>query len=330
MSAATLAAAVVLAAAGCGGAGNGPGDEALERASTTRPTTTTSTTEPAPSTTTTAAPTTTTTTIPAVLASAMARPPRAATDPTALAQQLIVAERAIRDPATAPEVLIAAGRLQQVAYRQLGVHPEWDARVLATVPPELAEPVMLNAASRREFRSMHRRLSDTLPAWRIVAPEPPDTLLGHYREAEAAFGVGWEYLAAINLVETGMGRIRGTSVAGAQGPMQFMPATWAAYGAGDINSARDSILAAGRYLAANGFANPGGIDGALYRYNNHPAYVRGVAALARVMELDPRAFYGYYHWEIFFLSALGDVRLPVGYEATQPIPVADYLATHPQ
>jgi membrane-bound lytic murein transglycosylase B len=281
-------------------------------------------------TTTTAAPTTTTTPVPAALASAMSEPPKAATNPTSLADHLIVAERAIRDPATTADVLLAAGRLQQVAYRQLGVHPEWDAQVMAAMPAELAESVRLNTSSRREFRSMHRRLSDTLPAWRIVAPEPAETLLAHYREAEAAFGVGWEYLAAINLVETGMGRIRGTSVAGAQGPMQFMPATWAAYGVGDVNSARDSILAAGRYLAANGFASPGGIDGALFRYNNHPAYVRGVAALARVMELDPRAFYGYYHWEIFFLSALGDVRLPVGYEATQPIPVAQYLATHPQ
>ena len=143
--------------------------------------------------------------------------------------------------------------------------------------------------------------------------------------------MGWEYLAAVNLVETGMGRIRGTSVAGAQGPMQFMPATWAAYGAGgDINSTRDSILAAGRYLSANGFANPGGIDGALFAYNRHPAYVRGVAAIARVMELDPQAFHGYYHWEIYYLTTMGDVLLPVGYESAAPIPVADYLATHPQ
>ena len=143
--------------------------------------------------------------------------------------------------------------------------------------------------------------------------------------------MGWEYLAAINLIETGMGRIRGTSVAGAQGPMQFMPATWAAYGAGgDINSTRDAIMAAGRYLAANGFANPGGIDGALFAYNRHPAYVRGVSAVAKVMELDPQTFYGYYHWQVYYLTTVGDVLLPVGYESTAQIPVADYLARHPQ
>ncbi|MGH9247782.1 MAG: lytic transglycosylase domain-containing protein, partial [Acidimicrobiales bacterium] len=272
----------------------------------------------------------TTTTLPAPLAVALAARPVAAGDPVALAEQITVAEGAVRDPATAPDVAAAAGHLQQVVYRQLGVHPEWDADVLARVPPELAESVQLNAQARRAFRSMHRRLADTLPAWRIVEPEPADVLLAHYREAEAAFGVGWHYLAAINLVETGMGRIRGTSVAGAQGPMQFMPGTWERYGEGDINSAQDSILAAARYLHANGGADPGGIEFALYRYNNHNAYVRGVMAHARVMELDPRAFVGYYHWQIYFLSAMGDVFLPVGYEATAPIPVADYLATHPQ
>src|SRR3990170_162129 len=80
-------------------------------------------------------------------------------------------------------------------------------------------------------------------AWRIVEPAPLDELLRYYREAEAEFGVHWSYLASIHLVETRMGRIRGVSTAGAQGPMQFMPGTWAAYGEGDINSNRDAIRA---------------------------------------------------------------------------------------
>ena len=69
-------------------------------------------------------------------------------------------------------------------------------------------------------------------------------------------GVGWNYLAAINLIETRLGSVVGPSTAGAQGPMQFLPSTFAAYGdGGDIHSPRDSIIAAGRYLAANNFAN---------------------------------------------------------------------------
>ncbi len=95
---------------------------------------------------------------------------------------------------------------------------------------------------------------------------PADELLGYYRDAEAASGVGWNYLAAINLIETRFGSIDGVSTAGAQGPMQFLPSTFSAYSdGGDIHSPRDSIMAAGRYLAANGFANDR--DHANFRYN---------------------------------------------------------------
>jgi hypothetical protein len=188
-----------------------------------------------------------------------------------------------------------------------------------------------NVAARREFRSMHYTLSDTLPAWRIVEPEPAEDLRRFYRDAEAAYGVDWEYLAAINLVETAMGRIRGTSVAGAQGPMQFIPTTWARWGRGDVNDPADAIMAAARYLASNGFARgPRGVANALYEYNNHPAYVRGVTAYAKVMERRPRAYLAYHQWDVYYLTTEGDVVLPVGYERNRPVPVRRYLAAHPQ
>ena len=122
-----------------------------------------------------------------------------------------------------------------------------------------------------------------------------------------------------------MGRIRGTSVAGAQGPMQFMPATWEAYGAGgDINDTRDAILGAGRYLAANNGATD--IDNALYRYNHSDHYVRAVKAYADLIAAHPHAFRGFYHWGVWYRTSQGDVYLPVGYEEAAPVPVADYLA----
>jgi membrane-bound lytic murein transglycosylase B len=128
-----------------------------------------------------------------------------------------------------------------------------------------------------------------------------------------------------------MGRIRGTSVAGARGPMQFMPATWARWGRGDIDDPRDSIMAAARYLASNGFTRgPRGVARALYEYNNHPAYVRGVTAYARVMQRQPRALLAYHQWDVVYLTKHGDVVLPVGYQRTQPVPVRRYLATHPR
>jgi hypothetical protein len=255
---------------------------------------------------------------------------RAAT-PRAVVRQIRDAEEAISDAATSGGALRRAARVQQLAYRVLGSHPAWDREVYAALPPRLHRIVRANVAARRDFRSMHYTLSDTLPAWRIVEPEPAEDLMRFYRDAEAAYDVDWEYLAAINLVETAMGRIRGTSVAGAQGPMQFIPTTWARWGRGDVNDPADAIMAAARYLASNGFARgPRGVANALYEYNNHPAYVRGVTAYAKVMERRPRAFLAYHQWDVYYLTTEGDVVLPVGYERTRPVPVRRYLAAHPQ
>jgi membrane-bound lytic murein transglycosylase B len=268
---------------------------------------------------------------PPVDATAPDRPAAVARPRTAgeAARRLASAERAISHRTTPARELVRAAHLQQLAYRALGEHPAWDAAVLAGVPRSMHGVVRDNIAARREFRAMHVELSDTLPAWRIVRPAPADQLLRHYQRAERAYGIGWAYLAAINLVETGMGRIRGTSTAGAQGPMQFLPSTWARWGRGDVNDPADAIMAAARYLAHNGGDRPGGLDDALYRYNNSRHYVRGVTLLAQVMERRPRAFYGYYHWDVYYLTSRGDVRLPVGYEQDRPVPVARWLAAHP-
>jgi membrane-bound lytic murein transglycosylase B len=218
-------------------------------------------------------------------------------------------------------------RLQQVAYRQLGVHPEWDAEVLAHVPADLQQVVTLNAAARRELRSMVATVSDMLPAWRIIEPLPADELLAYYREGQDATGVPWQYLAAINLVESAMGRIHGLSTAGAQGPMQFLPSTWATYGEGDINDPHAAILGAARYLAHNG-GGSGNIDGALFNYNRDNRYVRAISDYAAIIAADPRAYYGYHGWDVCYFTVMGDVYLPVGYESAARIPVRDWLAQH--
>ncbi|HSV38228.1 MAG TPA: transglycosylase SLT domain-containing protein [Nocardioidaceae bacterium] len=253
---------------------------------------------------------------------------REAARPAELAQRVTLAEAVVRDPASETAAVSAAAFELQQLYRQLGRLPRWDDRVLTVVPRRLRLTVRANIAARREFRALHTTLSDTLPSWRIISPPPARRLLAYYRAAQQRFGVPWEVLAAVNLVETGMGRIRGTSVAGAQGPMQFMPATWDAFGRGDINDPRDAIMAAARYLAHNG-GGRGQIDNALFRYNNSSHYVRGVKHYASVMRQDPAAFRGFYYWQIVYLSARGDVWLPVGYAQRDSIPVKRYLRANP-
>jgi hypothetical protein len=87
-------------------------------------------------------------------------------------------------------------------------------------------------------------------------------------------------------------------------------------------------MAAGRYLAANDFADDPAH--AIYRYNNADEYVRAVDEYAAVLAADPTAFGGFYRWDLYYSTTSGDVLLPIGYAATSPIDVGDYLASHPQ
>lgn len=248
---------------------------------------------------------------PSPTATPRADPPVAASDPDALAFQIVIAERAVRDASVTGADLAWFGHLQQLTYRRLAARPEWRDTVLAALPADIRVPATANADATADLRATVIPGPNLPTAWRIVEPAPLDDLARFYREAEAEFGVPWSYLASIHLVETRMGRIRGTSTAGAQGPMQFIPSTWAAYGEGDINSNRDSIRAAARYLKANGA--PGNMANALFRYNQSQRYVRAVTAYAEVMRADPNAYRGYYHWQVYYLTTGGDILLPVGY-----------------
>lgn len=251
-----------------------------------------------------------------------------------LAARLVVAEDLSRLPDTAEDLRQAAAFETQLLYRQLGRTPAWEAKVRATVPRQYRADLDDHLTARHSLRGVLTTLSDQLPAWRIVEPAPTADLLRFYREGERVHGVAWELLAAINLVETGFGKIRGVSSAGAQGPMQFIPSTWAAYGEGDVDDPHDAILGAANYLAANGGdtgATTGpGVENALFRYNNHQGYVDGILAYASILERDPRALDALVRWQIVYLSTIGDIWLPIGYRETAPVPVQAYVEHHPE
>ena len=256
--------------------------------------------------------------------------PVPAANPNELAQQIDTAERGLRDPSRTAAQLAELGHLQEVAYRKLSIEPAWDAAVLAALPADLDAIVEANMRARRAFFEIKSGYADTVPAWEVVDPAPAERLLAFYKEAERATGIGWQYLAAINFIETGFGRIRGLSTAGAQGPMQFLPSTWneTGIGRGDINDPHDAIQAAARYLVRRG--GPADMRKALFGYNNHNAYVDGVTAYAALMKSDERAFIGFYNWEIYFSTADGDLWFPAGvYREPAPIKVVDYNAKAP-
>lgn len=251
-----------------------------------------------------------------------------AADPVQLATDLVADEQTVRDPDAGELALMAAAYRQQAAYRAIAKHPEWDEVIAPQIPPPLADAYHRNVDAARQLSELTAPRV-TVPPWTIQAPVPAGELLGYFHDAQAASGVDWNHLAAVNLVESRFGRINGNSPDGAQGPMQFLPSTFAAYGAGgDIHAPRDAILAAGRYLAANGFATDR--DGALHHYNHSGAYVRAVNDYAAVLAADPAAFAGYYRWDVYCKTTSGDILLPVGYSEPAAIPAADYLTAHPQ
>jgi len=208
------------------------------------------------------------------------------------------------------------GHLQQLVYRQLIERADLRDHVFSAIPQDLRRAADLNIAACADLYLFGPVGVTDLPDWRIVSPAPINDLLRYYRKAEAEFSVPWYYLAAINLVETRMGRVRGDSYAGAQGPMQFMPATWEAYGEGDINDTRDAILAAGRYLRASGA--PEDIERAIWHYNHDHEYVDAVMKYAEVMRDDGSAFRGYYGWQVYFVTADGTFLLPEGWSNKAP------------
>ena len=129
-----------------------------------------------------------------------------------------------------------------------------------------------------------------------MVPVVPAAMAEVYLAAAATCpGLPAELLAAIGTVESGNGTSdapgvhSGANAAGAQGPMQFEPATFAEYdlpvppGGADPPSPYDpvdAVYAAARLLCANGAAGAADIPAAVFAYNHSLAYVAEVMDLA--------------------------------------------------
>jgi hypothetical protein len=181
-------------------------------------------------------------------------------------------------------------------------------QVVRHLPKDVATHLRATFRARRGLGTI---TPPTPGRYRTGPPAPPRELMAHYRKAQRRFGVQWPVLAAVNLVESAFGRMRNSSAAGAQGPMQFIPSTWDAYGmGGDVNDPHDAIMGAGNYLSASGA--PGDLTGALYAYNPSDLYVRAVLAYAGRIKADRNAFLAYYSWQVFVRQPSGGTRRITG------------------
>jgi hypothetical protein len=227
-------------------------------------------------------------------------------------EALVRVERGLRDDNREPARIDRLGWEQQKVYGTLLAHPDWQPEVLDALPNDVRVTAQANldAGNALSAPDLGSPLSE-LPDWTILVPKPATELRAYYDEAAGWTGIPWAYFAAIHFVETKVGRIRGNSTAGAQGPMQFIPSTWAVYGEGDVYDDRDAIRAAGRYLAAAG--GPADMDRALYAYNPSDAYVTAIHKYAGVMLADPRAFDGYRAWQVYVSTVDGTTYLPEGW-----------------
>jgi membrane-bound lytic murein transglycosylase B len=205
-----------------------------------------------------------------------------------------------------PDDLVLDALYQQRLTRLLSRRPRLSKQVLPSLPAKLRSFVRDVVIAHRELVAITPRLRTRAPRVGSAAPAPK--LLSYYREAQRRFSVPWNVLGAVNFVESAFGKLRSNSAAGAQGPMQFMPATWRTYGlGGNVHDPHDAILGAANYLRASGGRSD--IRRALHAYNPSTTYVDAVLRYARQIRADLNAFYTFYNWQVFVRTAAGAKRL---------------------
>ena len=130
-----------------------------------------------------------------------------------------------------------------------------------------------------------------LPVTKVSSGGLPATYLQLFQDSAAKYcpGLSWTVLAAIGQIESADGTNDGPSPAGALGPMQFEPSTWAAWGIDgfgqtgppNIMNPYDAVPSAARMLCADGASHAGAsLSAAIFDYNHANWYVNEVLSLA--------------------------------------------------
>ena len=164
-----------------------------------------------------------------------------------------------------------------------------DGKAIAASPPPGGTPPVLDPRSGAEGGigfALPRPGTPRQQSLHNPALPIPADIKADYVRAAGRYQIPWTLLAGIGMEETGHGRNNTTSSAGAQGLMQFIPATWATYGVdgdddgtADIGNDADQAMSAANYLTTLGVSRSGGPDGvrnAIFGYNHATWYVNDV------------------------------------------------------
>jgi hypothetical protein len=136
-----------------------------------------------------------------------------------------------------------------------------------------------------------------LPGSSYTAGTQPTTYIALFKASAAEYcpGLSWTVLAAIGQIESDDGTNVGPSTAGALGPMQFLPSTWAQWGIDafgqtgppNVMNPYDAVPSAATLLCADGAAAGGSsLSHAIFDYNHANWYVSEVLALAAEYAAD--------------------------------------------
>jgi cell wall-associated NlpC family hydrolase len=171
---------------------------------------------------------------------------------------------------------------------------KWLAMAAAIVAVSFAVVLLFLAGAAAGFAGESTSLISG-PSVLALSDIPPSYLALYMSAAQTCPGLPWGVLAGIGTVESDNGQSdapgvhSGANYAGAEGPMQFEPATFARYAVDADHGVRlspydptDAVYTAAAMLCADGAASgtSAGIRRAVFAYNHSAVYVGEVLAWA--------------------------------------------------